>query len=127
MSITGTEYIDEQILQDYEAEYGVKIIYDTYASNEDLLAKMQAGATGYDVIFPSDYMAGQMIELGLLAPIDAEALPNFANIGEAYKDAPYDPGNQYCVPYQWGTTGIAYRAGLPAFDENAPHQLGLAV
>lgn len=114
------DYIDEQILLDYEERYGVRIIYDTYASNEDLLAKLQAGATGYDVIFPSDYMAGQMIELGLLAPIDAESMPNFTNIGEAYRDAPYDPGNAHCVPYQWGTTGIAYRAGFPLFVETPP-------
>lgn len=114
------DYIDEQVLRDYEEEFGVRIIYDTYASNEDLLAKLQAGATGYDVIFPSDYMAGQMIELGLLAPIDAESLPNFANIGEAYRDAPYDPGNAHCVPYQWGTTGLAYRAGAEPFAGSAP-------
>ena len=114
------DYIDEQVLADYEAEYGVDIIYDTYASNEDLLTKLQAGASGYDVIFPSDYMVTQMIELGLLAEIDAEALPNFANIGEEFKNPPYDPGNQFCVPYQWGMTGIAYRAGHPAFADGAP-------
>ena len=59
------DYIDEQILTDYEEEFGVKIIYDTYASNEDLLAKLQAGATGYDVIFPSDYMVSIMKDLDL--------------------------------------------------------------
>jgi hypothetical protein len=59
------DYIDEQVLRDYEERYGVTIIYDTYASNEDLLTKLQAGAAGYDVIFPSDYMVAQMIELGL--------------------------------------------------------------
>jgi spermidine/putrescine-binding protein len=114
------DYIDEQVLRDYEEEFGVRIIYDTYASNEDLLAKLQAGATGYDVIFPSDYMAGQMVELGLLAPIDAESLPNFANIGAAYRDAPYDPGNAHCVPYQWGTTGLAYRSGVEPFATSTP-------
>ncbi|HFE67152.1 MAG TPA: spermidine/putrescine ABC transporter substrate-binding protein [Chloroflexi bacterium] len=115
-----SDYIDEQILTDYEEEYGVKIIYDTFASNEDLLAKLQAGATGYDVIFPSDYMVAQMIELGLLAEIDANNIPNFANISDDFKDAPFDPGNKHCVPYQWGTTGIAYRAGYPYFEENEP-------
>ena len=115
------DYIDEQVLADYEAEYGVDIIYDTYASNEDLLTKLQAGASGYDVIFPSDYMVVQMIELGLLAEIDAEALPNFANIGAEFKNPPYDPGNQFCVPYQWGMTGIGYRAGNPAFAGGAPN------
>lgn len=114
------DYIDEQVLADYEAEYGVEIIYDTYASNEDLLTKLQAGASGYDVIFPSDYMVSQMIELGLLAEIDAEAMPNFANIGDEFKNPPYDPGNRYCVPYQWGMTGIGYRNGHPAFADNPP-------
>ncbi|MCA9937746.1 MAG: spermidine/putrescine ABC transporter substrate-binding protein [Anaerolineales bacterium] len=115
-----SDYIDEQILADYEDQYGVKIIYDTYASNEDLLAKLQAGATGYDVIFPSDYMVSQMIELGLLAAINTADIPNFVNIGADFRDAPFDPGNKYCVPYQWGTTGIAYRAGISPFDEHAP-------
>jgi spermidine/putrescine-binding protein len=114
------DYIDEELLTQYEEAYGVEIIYDTFASNEDLLAKLQAGATGYDVIFPSDYMVSQMIELGLLAEIDTADLPNFANIGEDFKNAPFDPGNQHCVPYQWGTTGIAYRAGHPYFTENPP-------
>ena len=111
------DYIDEQILRDYEERYGVTIVYDTYASNEDLLTKLQAGAAGYDVIFPSDYMVTQMIELGLLAEIDVAAMPNFANIGAEFKNPPYDPGNRFCTPYQWGMTGIAYRAGHPGFDE----------
>jgi len=114
------DYIDEDLLTKYEDEYGVKILYDTYASNEDLLAKLQAGATGYDVIFPSDYMVSQMIELGLLAEIDTNAIPNFANIADEFKSAPFDPGNKHCVPYQWGTTGLAYRAGNAFFDENPP-------
>jgi len=114
------DYIDEAVLEAYEEEYGVQLIYDTFASNEDLLAKLQAGATGYDVIFPSDYMVAQMIELGLLAEIDAENLPNFANISEDFKNAPFDPGNQHCVPYQWGTTGIAFRAGNEFLEGNRP-------
>ena len=113
------DYIDEQILRDYEERYGVRIVYDTYASNEDLLTKMQAGAAGYDVIFPSDYMVTQMIELGLLAEIDVSAMPNFANIGAEFKDPPYDPGNRFCIPYQWGMTGIAYRNGRFAEPPNS--------
>lgn len=114
------DYIDEELLTAYEEQYGVKVIYDTYASNEDLLAKLQAGATGYDVIFPSDYMVAQMIELNMLAEIDAEQMPNFANIADDFKNAPFDPGNQHCVPYQWGTTAIGYRAGHPYFEEHTP-------
>jgi len=115
------DYIDEDLLTAYEEEYGVELIYDTFASNEDLLAKLQAGATGYDVIFPSDYMVAQMIELGLLAEIDVNELSNWDNISDDFKDAPFDPGNQHCVPYQWGTTGIGYRAGDPFFEENTPN------
>lgn len=115
-----SDYIDEELLTAYTEEYGVQINYDTFASNEDLLAKLQAGATGYDVIFPSDYMVAQMIELGLLAEIDLNNIPNFDNIAPDFKDAPFDPGNRHCVPYQWGTTGLSYRAGTPYFDENPP-------
>ena len=104
------DYIDEELLTAYEETYGVTIIYDTFASNEDLLAKLQAGATGYDVIFPSDYMVSQMIELGLLAEIDVNDLSNWSNIDPQFADAPFDPGNQHCVPYQWGTTGIVILA-----------------
>ena len=114
------DYIDEEILEAYEEEFGVKIIYDNFASNEDLLAKLQAGATGYDVIFPSDYMVSQMIELEMLAEIDADTIPNFANIGDEFKNVPFDPNNAHCVPYQWGTTGLAYRAGHEFFAENPP-------
>ncbi|MCA9994919.1 MAG: spermidine/putrescine ABC transporter substrate-binding protein [Anaerolineales bacterium] len=115
------DYIDEELLTAYEEEYGVHILYDTFASNEDLLAKLQAGATGYDVIVPSDYMVFQMIELGLLAEIDTAQMPNFANIGDEFKNAPFDPGNKHCVPYQWGTSGIAYQPSHPVFAENPPN------
>lgn len=114
------DYIDEEKITEYEETYGVDIIYDTYASNEDLLAKLQAGAEGYDVIFPSDYMVSIMIELGLLAEIDTADIPNFANIDPQFVGAPFDPDNNYCVPYQWGTTGIGYQASNEFFQENPP-------
>ena len=103
-----SEYIDPQIYADFEAEFGVKVIEDTFASNEDLLAKLQAGATGYDVIVPSDYMVTIMVNLDLLSPLNYDNIPNFANIGAKFRDPPYDPGNKYSVPYQWGTSGIGY-------------------
>lgn len=114
------DYIDEQILADYEEEFGVEIIYDTYPSNEDLLAKLQAGAEGYDVIFPSDYMVAIMIDLGLLSEIELDQLSNAGNMDPQFMNAPFDPNNQHCVPYQWGTTGIGYRAGNEFFEENPP-------
>ncbi len=110
------DYIDEDVLKEYEATYHVKINYDNFASNEELLTKLQAGASGYDVIFPSDYMVAQMIDLKLLAKIDKKALPNLANIDPYNLNPWYDPDNQYCVPYMWGVTGIGYLASL----EKAP-------
>ncbi len=114
------DYIDQDMVAAYEEEYGVDVIYDEYSSNEDLLAKLQAGATGYDVIFPSDYMVAIMIDLGLLHKIDTGALSNYGNLDPQFLGAPFDPGNEYCVPYYWGTTGIGYRAGHPFFEENEP-------
>ncbi|MBV7330235.1 spermidine/putrescine ABC transporter substrate-binding protein [Chloroflexi bacterium TSY] len=114
------EYIDEELITKYEEMYGVDVIYDTYASNEDLLAKLQAGAEGYDVIFPSDYMVDIMIGLELLAEIDTSQLSNFGNLDPQFLNPPFDPGNKHCVPYQWGTTGLGYRAGHPYFDETPP-------
>lgn len=110
-----SEYIDPEIYDEFASEFGVKVIEDTFSSNEDLLAKLQAGATGYDLIVPSDYMVDIMIELELLAEIDYGNIPNFANISAVFLDPPYDPGNMYSVPYQWGTTGIGYNAD--EFDE----------
>jgi spermidine/putrescine-binding protein len=109
------EYIDPEIFEDFEKEFGVKVIEDTFASNEDLLAKLQAGATGYDIIVPSDYMVSIMAELDLLAELNYDNIPNFENIDEAFLSPPYDPENKYSVPYQWGTTGIGYNADL--FEE----------
>ncbi|MEJ2732845.1 MAG: spermidine/putrescine ABC transporter substrate-binding protein [Anaerolineae bacterium] len=107
-----SEYIDPEIYEDFEQEFGVKVIEDTFASNEDLLAKLQAGATGYDIIVPSDYMVAIMVELDLLAEINYDNIPNFENIDETFLNPPYDPDNKYSVPYQWGTTGIGYNADL---------------
>lgn len=116
-----SEYIDPEIYEEFESEFGVKVIEDTFSSNEDLLAKLQAGATGYDLIVPSDYMIAIMIELDLLAELNYDNIPNFSNVSETFKDPPYDPGNKYSVPYQWGTTGIGYNAD--EFDE-APGSWG---
>ena len=110
-----SEYIDPQIYADFEEEFGVRVIEDTFANNEELLAKLQAGATGYDVIVPSDYMVEIMIEEGLLAELDRENIPNITNIDDEFADPPYDPGMVHCVPYQWGTTGIGYNSDY--FDE----------
>lgn len=102
-----SEYVPQDLLDAFSQKYGIKVNYDTYASNEELLAKLQAGASGYDVIIPSDYMITVMSKLGMLEPIDLSHIPNFANIDDQFKNPPFDPGNKYTVPYQWGTVGIA--------------------
>lgn len=102
-----SEYIPQELLDQFAKEYGVKVNYDTYASNEELLAKLQAGAKDYDVIIPSDYTVKIMLGQNLLAPIDINQIPNFANVDPQFKNPSYDPGNKYTVPYQWGSVSIA--------------------
>jgi spermidine/putrescine transport system substrate-binding protein len=105
---TWTEYIDPEIYDLFQQETGITVVESNFASNEEMLAKLQGGATGYDLIVPSDYTVGIMIEEGMLAPLDRAAVPNLANLADRFKNVPYDPGNQYCAPYQWGTTGLGY-------------------
>lgn len=102
-----SEYIPQELLDAFGKQYGLKVNYDTYASNEELLAKLQAGASQYDVIIPSDYTVGIMIAQGMLEPIDVAQIPNFANVDDQFKNPSYDPGNKYTVPYQWGSVAIA--------------------
>jgi spermidine/putrescine-binding protein len=102
-----SEYIPQELLDEFAKEYGVTVNYDTYASNEELLAKLQAGAKNYDVIIPSDYTVAIMIGQNLLDPIDTSQIPNFANVDPQFTNPSYDPGNKYTVPYQWGSVGIA--------------------
>ena len=104
-------YVAEDTIPAFEKEFGVKVVYDNYSSNEELPAKLQAGATGYDLIFPSDYMVGIMRELNLLEKLDMTNIPNFKNIEKRFKNLPFDPGNTYSIPYLWGTTGIGINTG----------------
>jgi spermidine/putrescine-binding protein len=103
-----SEYVPQQLLDDFSAKYGITVNYDTYSSNEEMLAKLQAGASGYDVIIPSDYTVAIMIKQGMLEPIDVSKLTNFKNLDTRFTNRDYDPGNKYTIPYQWGTTGLIY-------------------
>lgn len=107
-----SEYIPQALLDGFTKDTGIKVNYDTYSSNEELMAKLQAGASGYDVIIPSDYTVTIMIKQKLLEELDFSKIPNFANIYETFKNPKYDPGNKYSVPYQWGTTGLAINRTL---------------
>lgn len=111
-----SEYVPQQLLDNFTEQTGIRVNYDTYSSNEELLAKLQAGASGYDVIIPSDYIVTAMINQNMLEELDLTKLPNFANIGEEFKNLDFDPGNKYTVPYQWGTTGLVYNPSTVPFE-----------
>ncbi len=115
---TWANYVNEEIRTGFEKEYGVTVIVDTYGSNEDLLTKLSAGATGYDIIMPSDYMVTRMIHQNLLAELNRSNIPNFQNLSPVYLDKYFDPKNKYSVPYTFGTAGIAYDSSVvsPAPD-----------
>jgi len=104
-------YVDDEMLADFEEKTGIQVIADIYDSNETMLAKLQAGGGGqYGVIYPSDYMLEQMIEMEMLLAIDKEQVPDLADLLPQWQSPPYDPGNEYSIPYTWGTTGLVYNA-----------------
>ena len=96
----------------YQETYGqkVRVNYDTFASNEDMYAKLSAGAVSYDVVVPSDYMIARMADEGMLLELNFDNIPNYANIDEEFKGLFYDPDNKYTVPYAYGVTGIIWDA-----------------
>lgn len=105
------EYIDPDMLDLFEEETGIHVIYDEFETNETMYPRVEAGAAEYDVVCPSDYMISKMIQNDLLLELDFEKLPNARqNIGAQYwqQSEGFDPGNRYSVPYCWGTVGILY-------------------
>ena len=102
------DYINPEILQKFTEETGIAVTLDTYSSNEEMLAKIQAGATGYDIVFPSVHMNDIMLKLGLLEKTGINEAPEFANIDPANLRSKEDPASEYCMPYAWGTVGIFY-------------------
>src|SRR6266849_4641822 len=105
-------YINPDDVKAFEQQFGQKVTQDFYVSNEDLLAKLQAGAKGYDVVVPTGYMVEILIKQGLLFKLAKDHLPNFKNVDARFTNQPFDPGNQYSVPKDWGTTGFGYRTDL---------------
>lgn len=100
------DYID--INKEFEELTGIGVNYTTFATNEELFAKLRSGSASYDVIIPSDYMIARMIKEGMLEKIDFDNVPNFRHIDEEFVNPEYDPANEYSVPYTWGTVGIIY-------------------
>lgn len=102
------DYLDPQVLKDFEQEYGVSVTMEVYDNNEDMIAKIRPGNSGYDVVFPSDYAVEIMWRDKLIAPLDKSLLPNLSHIKKDNLDLYYDKGNMYSMPYNYGTTGLAY-------------------
>lgn len=113
-----TDFIGRTTIADFEAKTGIRVVYDTYDSNELLETKLLTGRSGYDVVFPTSTVLARIVPVGVFLKLDKTRLPNFVNLDPeivARMDT-FDPGNQYAIPYTWGTTGIGYN---PAMVEKA--------
>ncbi|EPD52958.1 hypothetical protein HMPREF1210_01338 [Paenisporosarcina sp. HGH0030] len=106
------EYIDPELIKRFEKETGITVVYETFESNEAMMTKIEQGGTSYDVAMPSEYTIEKMKENDLLIPIDHSKIPNLSNIDPYFLDLPFDPGNEYSIPYFWGTVGIAFNPKL---------------
>lgn len=102
------DYVDPEVLKDFEEETGYNVIYETFDSNEAMMAKIEQGKTYYDLAFPSEYTVEMMRDKGLLEKLDHSKIIGLDNIDERFLDQPYDPGNEYSIPYFWGSFGIIY-------------------
>lgn len=104
------EYIDEDVITQFEDETGIKVVYDLFETNEEMYPVIEAGAVNYDVVCPSDYMIQKMRENDMLAEINFDNVPNIDQIDPKYMEMSkaFDPDNKYSVPYCWGTVGILY-------------------
>ena len=98
------------VIAAFEEETGIKVNYLTFDSNESMYTKLKTGGTTYDVIIPSDYMIGKLIEENMLEPLDFDNIPNYQYIDESFRNQSYDPSNTYSVPYTWGTVGLIYNS-----------------
>ena len=118
------DYIAEDTIANFEKESGIKVVYDVYDSNETLEAKLLAGRSGYDVVVPSNSFLAKQIKAGVYQPLDKSKLPNYSNLDPQLMKTleVSDPGNQYAIPYLWGTIGIGYNPAKvkAALGDNAP-------
>ena len=104
------DYIDPTLIKEFEKETGIKVVMDTFDTNEEMYPVIKNGSVNYDVICASDYMIDKMTGENLLAEIDYSSIPNIANLDQKYLKVAenFDPGNKYSVPHTWGTLGILY-------------------
>jgi len=106
------EFIDPQVLGMFRDETGITVIYDTYATNEEMYQRIRAGGSDFDVLFPSEYMIERMINQDMLSPLNWDNIPYASHIDDRFWYMPFDPTNRYSVPYMWGTFGIMYNTTM---------------
>lgn len=106
------EYIDPELIAQFEEESGYRVVYETFDSNEAMMTKIEQGGTSYDIAVPSEYAIEKMKENNLLLPIDHTKIPNLKNIDPYFLDLSFDPKNEFSIPYFWGTVGIVYNPSL---------------
>ncbi len=122
--LTWSQYLPPEFIQKFTAETGIPVEVGTFSSNEELFAKLRAGATGYDILQPTDYLVDRLIRLGMLAPLDRKLLPNAGNVAPHLAAVPYDRGLHFSMPFVEGSTGlIVNRNRITLPDE----QIGWAV
>lgn len=102
------DYIGETVIEDFEKEFNCNVNYEMFEQNEDMYTKLRTTQNVYDVVIPSDYMIERMISEDMLAPLDLANIPNIEQMSSYCLDRDFDPGNQYSVPYMWGTVGVIY-------------------
>ncbi len=117
------DYFNRELADKYG--FYIKVNYSTYATNEDMYAKITNSAVAYDIVIPSDYMIQKMIANDLLSPIDFDKLTNYGNISDDFKNMPYDPENKYSVPYTYGMLGIIYNSEFVDEEDVADQSWGL--
>ena len=101
------EYLGENVISDFEKQFGVRVIVENFDSNEMMYTKLMAGDR-YDVIIPSDYMIERLMKENYLQPLDKSLIPNMENMDDAVRGMSYDPDNTYSIPYFWGSVGLVY-------------------
>lgn len=113
------DYIDESVIDMFEAETGIEVVYDVFQNNEEMYPIIEAGGTVYDAVCPSDYMIAKMIENGLVQEINFDNVPNIEYIGDIHMESAraFDPENKYAVPYTYGTLGIMYNTTMVSDEE----------
>jgi len=103
-----SDYIDDRTIPLFQALTNLRVNYDVYSSNEDLLARMRSGTTDYDIIVPSSWFIPTYMKLDMVEPLRQDLMPNLTNLDKEFVETDYDPGNRYTVPWQWGTSGIGF-------------------